>query len=63
MKFVVFSLGCKVNQYEGQSMIKGLEARGFEAVDSLEFADCYIINTCSVTAEADKSRGRRFQEY
>ena len=54
MKFVVFSLGCKVNQYEGQSMIKGLEARGFEAVDSLEFADCYIINTCSVTAEADK---------
>ncbi len=54
MKFVVFSLGCKVNQYEGRSLIKELEDRGFEATDALEKADCYIINTCSVTAEADK---------
>ena len=54
MKFVVFSLGCKVNQYEGRSVIKELENRGFEATDALEKADCYILNTCSVTAEADK---------
>ena len=54
MKFVVFSLGCKVNQYEGRSIIKELENRGFEATDVLEKADCYILNTCSVTAEADK---------
>ncbi len=54
MKVVVFSLGCKVNTYEGQSMIKELERRGFEASDALEFADVYIINTCSVTMEADK---------
>lgn len=54
MKFVVFSLGCKVNQYEGRSIIKELENRGFEATDALEKADCYILNTCSVTAEADK---------
>lgn len=54
MKFVVFSLGCKVNTYEGQSMIKELERRGYDATDSLEYADVYIINTCSVTMEADK---------
>ena len=54
MKFVVFSLGCRVNQYEGQSMVKKLIDLGFEATDRLEKADCYILNTCSVTSEADK---------
>ena len=54
IKFVVFSLGCKVNQYEGSAMIERLKARGFDATDQLEYADYYVINTCSVTAEADK---------
>ncbi len=54
MKFVVFSLGCRVNQYEGQSMVKKLIEYGFEATDRLEYADAYVINTCSVTSEADK---------
>lgn len=54
MKFVVFSLGCRVNIYEGQAMIKEFIARGHEATDRLEKADCYVLNTCSVTAEADK---------
>lgn len=54
MKFVVFTLGCRVNIYEGQSMISAIKAHGHEATDRLEWADCYIINTCSVTAEADK---------
>jgi len=54
MKFVVFSLGCRVNQYEGQSMVKKLIEHGYQATDRLEYADAYIINTCSVTSEADK---------
>ena len=54
MKFVVFSLGCRVNQYEGQSMVKKFIERGFDASDKLEYADAYVINTCSVTSEADK---------
>ncbi len=54
MKVVVFSLGCKVNQYEGQSLVKKLRDNGVEATDALEKADCYVINTCSVTLEADK---------
>ncbi len=54
MKFVVFSLGCRVNQYEGQSMVKKFIESGFDATDRLEQADAYVINTCSVTSEADK---------
>ena len=54
MKVVVFSLGCRVNQYEGRSLINELIKRGCEASDELIPADCYIINTCSVTAEADR---------
>lgn len=54
MKAVVFSLGCKVNTYEGQAIISFLEANGIQATDKPCYADAYIINTCSVTAEADK---------
>lgn len=54
LKFVVFSLGCKVNQCEGQAMIEKLRKAGHEATDELGYADCYVINTCSVTMEADK---------
>ena len=54
MKFVVFTLGCKVNKYESCSMMRKLADNGFEVSDKLEYADAYIINTCSVTAEADK---------
>ena len=56
MKAVVFSLGCKVNTYEGQAIISFLEANGIQATDKPCYADAYIINTCSVTAEADKKR-------
>ncbi|MDR0426176.1 MAG: MiaB/RimO family radical SAM methylthiotransferase [Clostridiales bacterium] len=54
MKYVVFSFGCRVNQYEGQAMIDRLIKKGHKATDKLEFADRYILNTCSVTREADK---------
>ncbi|MCH5163929.1 MAG: tRNA (N(6)-L-threonylcarbamoyladenosine(37)-C(2))-methylthiotransferase MtaB [Clostridiales bacterium] len=54
MKAVVFSLGCKVNAYEGQAIINLLERMGYEVSDKPEAADVYILNTCSVTAEADK---------
>lgn len=54
VKFVVFTLGCKVNKYESCAMMRKLADNGFEVSDKLEYADAYIINTCSVTAEADK---------
>lgn len=54
MKFSVFTLGCKVNRYESEAMMRRLFECGYEVSDKLEYADAYIINTCSVTAEADK---------
>ncbi len=54
MKAVVFTLGCKVNSCESNSLIKGLEDLGYEVSDELVFADLYIINTCAVTKEAEK---------
>ena len=54
MKFAFYTLGCKVNQYETQAMERLLQELGHE-IGSFE-DDChgYIINTCSVTAVADK---------
>ena len=54
MKAVVFTLGCKVNECESWSLLAGLQERGFEVSDRLEPADLYILNTCAVTAEAEK---------
>ena len=54
MKVAICSLGCKVNLYEGEYVSELLEKAGFEIVDFNTTADIYIINTCSVTNEADK---------
>lgn len=54
MKAVVFTLGCKVNECESDSLIAGLLERGYEVSDKLVPADLYIVNTCAVTAEAEK---------
>jgi len=54
MKFGFYTLGCKVNQYETQAMEQLLAAKGHQIGDFHEKCDAYIINTCSVTAVADK---------
>lgn len=54
MKAVVFTLGCKVNECESDFLLKGLKERGYEVDDKLVPADLYIVNTCAVTAEAEK---------
>jgi threonylcarbamoyladenosine tRNA methylthiotransferase MtaB len=57
MKFFLFSLGCKVNSYELDSLRNAFEQAGHQEVDSPEKSDLIVINTCSVTATADqKSR-------
>lgn len=51
------TLGCKVNQYETQRILDDFESAGFEVVPFGEMADVYVINTCSVTSQAEsKSR-------
>lgn len=54
MKAVVFNLGCKVNQYESDMLLQELSNRGIEVSAELEKADFYIINTCAITAEAER---------
>jgi threonylcarbamoyladenosine tRNA methylthiotransferase MtaB len=52
-----FTLGCKVNQYDTQSIRERFLERGFSEVKDNEKADAYLINTCTVTSSADhKSR-------
>lgn len=53
-KISIFTLGCKVNQYDTDAMLAIFEHAGFEVTEGLDFADIYIINTCAVTAEAEK---------
>ena len=54
MKFGFYTLGCKVNQYETQAMEQLLAAKGHTVGNFTEVCDGYIINTCSVTAIADR---------
>jgi len=52
--FAIHTLGCKLNYSESSSIAKSLVENGFEKVAFKEKADVYIINTCSVTQDADK---------
>ena len=54
MKFSFYTLGCKTNQYETQAMEQLLRQLGHDIGDFEESCDGYVINTCSVTAVADK---------
>ena len=54
MKFAFYTLGCKTNQYETQAMERLLLEKGHEIGSFDETCDGYVINTCSVTAVADK---------
>ena len=54
MKIGFYTLGCKVNQYETQAMEQILREKGHEVGTLKDPCDGYIINTCSVTAVADK---------
>lgn len=52
-----FTLGCKVNQYETEAMAEIFKSSGYDVVGFDEYADVYVINTCTVTGRGDmKSR-------
>ena len=53
-KVAFCSLGCKVNQYETNAMAQKFVANGYEIVEFDEYADVYIVNTCTVTNIADR---------
>ncbi len=53
-KVAFHTLGCKLNFSETSTIARGFVAEGFDRVDFSEWADMYVINTCSVTDNADK---------
>ncbi len=54
MRIAFHTLGCKVNQYETESMKEQFAGAGHEIVEEEDFADVYVINTCTVTNLADR---------
>ncbi len=54
MKYIITTLGCKVNQYETQAMETILNEHGHEPAAPGELADAVIVNTCAVTAESGR---------
>ena len=53
-KLAFYTLGCKLNFSETSTIARDFQNKGFERVDFEEIADIYVINTCSVTDNADK---------
>lgn len=53
-KVAFYTLGCKLNFSETSTIARSFENEGFDRVDFDEMADIYVINTCSVTENADK---------
>ena len=53
-KIAIHTLGCKLNFSESSYISKSLQENNYKIVDFDEFADAYVINTCSVTENADK---------
>lgn len=49
-----YTLGCKLNFSETSTIARSFENKGYDRVDFADRADMYVINTCSVTENADK---------
>ena len=58
-KLSIYTLGCKVNQYESQAVAESFKRCGYSIAKEGETADVYIINSCSVTSMADR-KSRQF---
>ncbi len=53
-RVALHTLGCKVNQYDGEALLDLFRRRGYRVVGFDEPADVYVINTCTVTHEGDR---------
>jgi threonylcarbamoyladenosine tRNA methylthiotransferase MtaB len=53
-KVAIHTLGCKVNRFESEALVQAFQEQGWAAVSFQEAADLYLVNTCAVTAEAQR---------
>ena len=54
MKVKMHTLGCKVNQYETESITEDFLKNGYEITLSDDDADIFVVNSCTVTSESDR---------
>lgn len=54
----IYTLGCKVNQYESEAIAEAFLSRGYHVQSPTLSCDAYVINTCTVTAESDRKAGQ-----
>ncbi len=54
----IYTLGCKVNQYESEAIAERFAEEGFRIQSPANVCDIYVINTCTVTAESDRKAGQ-----
>lgn len=58
MRAAFYTLGCKLNQYETESIADNFKSNGFEIVNIRETADVFVINTCTVTSKSEQKARR-----
>lgn len=63
MKISFFTLGCKVNQYETETLKNLFFENGWTIVNNSDFADVYIINSCTVTSIGDKKARQSIHKF
>ncbi len=63
MKIVVYTLGCKVNQYESDGLIHALKNMGHSVETEIVPADIFILNSCAVTNEAEKKSRQTIAKF
>lgn len=62
-KVCIVTLGCKVNQYESDTLAEALEKLGYEISQKLEKADIFVLNSCAVTNEAEKKSRQTIAKF
>lgn len=62
-KIYIETLGCKVNSYDGDALESSFKAKGYQIVHQPDQADITILNSCSVTAKADRDSRNLLKRY
>lgn len=62
MRVALTTLGCRLNHFETAAMARLAEEAGHEIVDVDEAAECYVVNTCAITHDADADSRQRIRQ-
>ncbi|MBK5200031.1 MAG: tRNA (N(6)-L-threonylcarbamoyladenosine(37)-C(2))-methylthiotransferase MtaB [Spirochaetaceae bacterium] len=63
MNVCVYTLGCRLNQCESEGIADSFTSEGFNIVKEKEFAEIYIVNTCTVTSKAEQKARRMIRHF